>query len=241
MTPWSEATGSVFPDFEPYGVRCPKGFCDDRRIPVPEGFRLVCRKILTLVLVLACISVAISESARSETELASDFTLTDIDGHPFTLSDHRGKVVLIDFTTTFNPHNEQMHENLRTVRGSFSEEELAIISIFIHESDTVEGIAEIRSSYGGAWTYAKDTQDVWASYATSGTPTEYIIDVNGYIYTSHLGVTSAGSLEEDVESAKTGYVPPEIPITLIVIVVLIVAVIVIAVPIAVLRNRGRQR
>lgn len=30
-------------------------------------------------------------------QIAPDFTLTDIDGHPFSLSDHRGKIVIIDF------------------------------------------------------------------------------------------------------------------------------------------------
>ncbi len=180
-------------------------------------------KTTFLVIILASV-LAASAPAKAPlvVEKAPDFTLTDIDWNTFTLSDHRGKVVLIDFCSTTASHCRSMHEYLREVRNTFTEEELVMISVFIGAGDTDDDIRDFRTQVGGDWTYAKDTQNLSESYDIHGVPAEFVIDVNGYIHYEHLGSVMAGVLSDEIEEAKTGYVPPEIPYALIAIVLMVV-------------------
>ena len=168
-------------------------------------------RALHLVLVVICVLVLVSEVVTSEKELAPDFTLTDIDGNSFTLSDHRGKVVLIIFTMTQGSWNKEMQMQLIQVRDNFSEQELVMISIFISDSDTIENIRDFKLYYGTDWAHAKDTQNLKATYDITATPTEYIVDVNGYVHSVHRGYKQWRVLAEDIEDAKTGYEPPQEP------------------------------
>ncbi len=196
-------------------------------------------KTAFLVIILASVLVA-SVSAKAETK-APDFTLTDIDGNAFTLSDHRGKVVLIDFCSTSAGPCISMHENLRTVRSSFAEDELVIISIFISVTETVEDIRLFKEQYGGNWTYANDT-NVHDSYDIRGVPTEYVVDVNGYIHSEHLGVFAAtvDALLDDVEDAKEGYEPVD-TVDYVYLVVIIVVIVLVIVAILLVWKRQQQR
>lgn len=180
-------------------------------------------KTAFLVIILASVLAAsVPAKAPMVAEKAPDFTLTDIDGNAFTLSDHRGKVVLIDFCSTRAGHCRIMHEYLREVRNTFTEEELVMISIFIGAGDTDDDIRDFRTQVGGDWTYAKDTQNLSESYDINGVPAEFVIDVNGYIHYEHLGSVMAGVLSDEIEEAKTGYAPPETPYALIAIVLMVV-------------------
>jgi len=182
-------------------------------------------KTAFLVIILASV-LAATVPAEAETK-APDFTLTDIDGNTFTLSNHRGKVVLIDFCSTRAGHCASMHENLRTVRSSFAEDELVIISIFVDITETVENIRHFKEQHGGDWAYANDT-NVHVSYDLTGVPTEYVVDVNGYIHSKHLGLTAVDALLDDIEDAKEGYEPvdPIVYVYLIIVIALIFPVIV---------------
>ena len=179
--------------------------------------------------------------AKAETR-APDFTLTDIDGSSFTLSDHRGKVVLIDFCSTSAGPCMSMHENLRTVRSSFAEDELVIISIFISVKETIEDIRHFKEQYGGNWTYANDT-DVHDSYGVTAIPAEYVVDVNGYIHSVRLGAINASvdALLDDIEDAKEGYEPVDTADNVYLIVLIVVIVLVIVAMLMVWKKQQQRR
>lgn len=196
-------------------------------------------KTAFLVIILASV-LAASAPAKAPLvpEKAPDFTLTDIDGNTFTLSDHRGKVVLLDFFITSAGTCIEMQPVLREIRDNFTEEELVMISVSVGYGDTVEDIREFRSEHSASWIFANDTQNLKMSYAVRGIPMEFIIDVNGYIHYEHLGSTTAGVLSDEIEEARTGYAPPEIPYALIAI-VLMVVIGVVSATVAALLWRGR--
>lgn len=60
-----------------------------------------------------------ADTATADSDLAPDFTLTGLDGTPFTLSEHRGEVVLLNFWATWcipclaeMPTLEALHQEL---------------------------------------------------------------------------------------------------------------------------------
>jgi len=196
-------------------------------------------KTAFLVVILASVLVAsVPAKAPIVIEKAPDFTLTDIDGNAFTLSDHRGKVVLLDFFITSAWTCIEKQPALREIRDNFTEDELVMISVSVGYGDTVEDIREFRSEHSASWIFANDTQNLKMSYAVRGVPMESIIDVNGYIHHTQVGMTTAGVLSDAIERARTGYAPPEIPYALIAIVIMVV-VGVVSGAVAALLWRGR--
>ena len=180
-------------------------------------------KTAFLVIILASVLMAsVPAKAPMVVEKAPDFTLTDIDGNVFTLSDHRGKVVLLDFFITSAWICIEMQPVLREIRDNFTEDELVMISVSVGYDDTVEDIREFRSQHSANWIFANDTQNLKMSYAVRGVPMEFVIDVNGYIHHTQAGMTLAGVLSDEIEEARTGYVPPETPYALIAIVLMVV-------------------
>lgn len=169
------------------------------------------RKILCFVFASFSILALFSANVVAQKELAYDFTVTDIDGNTFTLSDHRGKVVLIDFVHTDCFYCQQMQGELKQLRNHFSEQELVMISISTYGDDTEQDVRDFKTDFGGDWTYAKDPQDLGTIYGITGTPTEYIIDVNGYIHVVRQGYRPWTDLVPDIEAAMTGYEPPDLP------------------------------
>ncbi len=111
---------------------------------------------------------------------APDFELTDQDGARIRLSDHRGKVVLMNFIYTSCPSACQLQNldfrNIRNGLDEASRRELALISMsFDPEVDTPQVLkeyAQARGFYGPGWHFL------------TGSPEEVaaITDIYGIVY-----------------------------------------------------------
>jgi len=131
-------------------------------------------------------------------EIAPDFTLTDIDGVQFSLSDNRRSVVLLDFFATWCnpciaeiPHLKSLHEEIS--------EDFIIISISVSpETDTVQNLQQFRQEHEIDWIIARDTIGIWEDYNVQYIPTLVIIDQEGYIQHKHVGLTDESKLREEI-------------------------------------------
>lgn len=129
-----------------------------------------------------------------------DFSLVDIDGKPFRLSDFRGRVVLLDFMATWCGPCRASMSDLRELRRDFGEE-LVMISISVDPtSDTVEQLKAWRDYFEADWIHARDTVDPPLSqkYKVGSIPTLIIIDKRGNVGFRHVGMTSAATLKNEV-------------------------------------------
>jgi len=144
-------------------------------------------------------------------DAAPNFTLTDIDGNEFSLSDYLGKVVILDFFgSQCGPCLAEM-SHLKTLHEEFGEDVLAIITIDVHYGDTVECLKEIREEYGIDWTLALDTAGVVDKYRVVAIPTLVIIDSDGYKRYRHVGLTEESVLSEEVAAIMPAPPPPPPP------------------------------
>jgi len=144
-------------------------------------------------------------------DAAPDFTLTDIDGNEFSLSDFLGKVVILDFFgSRCGPCLEGM-SHLKTLHEEFGGDVLAIISIGVSYVDTVGRLKEIREQYGIDWTLAVDTAGVADKYGVVAVPVLVVIDPDGYKRYRHVGPTEESVLYEEVATLIPEPPPPPPP------------------------------
>ena len=131
---------------------------------------------------------------------APDFTLKDIYGHRFSLSDFRGKVVILDFFTTYcGPCKAQVGE-LKEVKEQFGDE-VVIISISVSPEDTDEVLRSYAEENGITWRVARDTAGVGDAYKVLYVPTIVVVDPEGRIAARHDRLTDSETLAKEVEAA----------------------------------------
>ncbi|MBT3269404.1 TlpA family protein disulfide reductase [Candidatus Poribacteria bacterium] len=153
------------------------------------------RRVRRVVASLA-LCVAVTASAR---ELAPAFTLSTFDGDPVSLSELRGKVVLLNFWASWCPPCKreiplliELHE--RALPG------LAIVGI-----DTYDEWEEGRlgaTELGIPYTVLFDREGAIAkAYGAFGIPTNVVIDATGRVHSSHLGFLTEEKFRATVEQA----------------------------------------
>jgi rhodanese-related sulfurtransferase/cytochrome oxidase Cu insertion factor (SCO1/SenC/PrrC family) len=131
--------------------------------------------------------------------LAPNFTVSDLDGENFTLSDHMGELVLIEFMTTWCGYcGKQIPEYLK-LREELTDQ-ITIISISIDKSsDSEERLINYRAGYDAPWVWAIDTANLKELYEVKNIPTTIIVDKNGYIWARYIGFTSSATLVKEFE------------------------------------------
>lgn len=115
---------------------------------------------------------------------APDFTLTDSTGRTFSLSDFRGRPVVLFFMTTSDwcvPCKVETRDGLRPLQDNFGQR-VQIISIEVLPKDRSDAdLNAYRAAYGSNWIYARDTAGVSQKYGVTALSTVIIVDQNGYI------------------------------------------------------------
>lgn len=122
-------------------------------------------------------------------KMAPDFTLTDIEGVEISLSDYRGKVVLLDFFSTWCGTCIAEMPHLKSLNEEFGED-LVLISISVTpDFDSVEKLQEFKQEQEIDWIIVRDTIGINDEYSVQYLPTLIIIDQDGYIQHKHVGLT----------------------------------------------------
>jgi cytochrome c biogenesis protein CcmG/thiol:disulfide interchange protein DsbE len=156
---------------------------------------------LLLAVLLAVILAGCGKSDRGQglTGGAPDFTLPAVDGSMVSMSDYRGKVVLVDFWATWCPPCQEMIPVLSKLNKRYSDKGLVILGVsldrdglevlgsFVHENmipyKVIMGDTRIGNAFGGVSTI----------------PTLYIVDRDGRLVRKLTGYHSFGQLEEQVK------------------------------------------
>jgi len=111
---------------------------------------------------------------------APDFTLQTIDGESVTLSDLRGKMVMVNFRTIGNdPRGNELY-GIQAVFDKWSHEELAVLAIHIREN--AQDVQSFIDGKGLTFPILIDPLgEVADEYRVSSMPTTFFIDADGII------------------------------------------------------------
>lgn len=111
---------------------------------------------------------------------APDFTLKDLTGTAVKLSDLKGKVVLINFSTTWCPHCRHAVPTLNKVASAYKGKEFALYSIHIQESQ--KKVSSFAEKYGVSYPILIDGDgSVAQAYGVRGIPSRTIVGKDGKI------------------------------------------------------------
>jgi peroxiredoxin len=129
-------------------------------------------------------------------QFAPGFTLTASNGGEVTLSDYRGKPVLVEFMDVDCEYCvREAQDVLRLVYETYgsSVEFLSVSVDFVGQPDTMDRLNGFRTTYGTPWTYVLDAQgEVRGAYGVYSTPTTFFLDRDGVVAHMIRGAAPGG-------------------------------------------------
>ncbi|PID21862.1 thiol-disulfide oxidoreductase [Sporosarcina sp. P3] len=144
------------------------------------------------------------EEGLAQYSVAPDFTLDTLAGETVTLSELKGKKVILNFWATWcppckaeMPHMESFYSKLT------DEDQVELIAINVTESERL-GLSEVETfvdDYGLSFPIPLDkTAEVTHTYGVFSMPTTYMIDTQGRIAQKIIGPLDEKALNELVDS-----------------------------------------
>jgi len=142
------------------------------------------------------------ESALSESERAPDFSVRLLTGETFTLSDHRGTVVVLDFWATWCG---ACVVTMPTVQALSEQFEGSVIFVGMNVAEDADRVRDFIAERGFTYPIGLDEHgDIHRElFPSPGIPYKVIIDGEGRITTTILGGGDSmhGPLEEAIMEA----------------------------------------
>jgi cytochrome c biogenesis protein CcmG/thiol:disulfide interchange protein DsbE len=166
------------------------------------------RKVAAIVLVLLSVVVIyrlrrhsahapVLRTASGQHSLATDFSLTDLSGHPLTLSQYRGTVVLLDFWATWCEPCRQEIPHFIDLQNKYGSQGVQIIGISM--DDDPQPVRDFYQEFKMNYPVVMGTAKVAEQYGgVLGLPVAFVIGRNGRIYSKHVGAADLKALEKEI-------------------------------------------
>jgi peroxiredoxin len=153
---------------------------------------------LSSVIVIALLFGCANKSEQAKAP-AADFTLQDINGKTITLSDYRGKVVLLEFWATWCPPCRASVPGLEKIYKAYEEKGLVVLAVSMDDGDW-PSVKSFMKDYGITYTVLKGTEEVSSQYRVRAIPMLLILDKEGKIAKRYMGFGADEDLENDIKA-----------------------------------------
>jgi peroxiredoxin len=132
--------------------------------------------------------------------MAPDFTLTELNGQKLSLSDYRGKVVLLDFWATWCGPCRVEIPGLIELQNKYRDQGFTVIGVSL--DDSIEPVKdfyqEFRMNYPVAVASDKKVELLYGGII--GLPTAFLVGRDGRIYSKHPGAQPTSVFEEEIKA-----------------------------------------
>ena len=138
-----------------------------------------------------------------EEKATPDFTLEILDGGSITLSDLRGKVVVVDFWASWCPPCRQEAPVLEQVYDEYRDKGVEFIGVGIW--DQLNAARDFVEQFSVAYPTGLDTQGtILVEYGVRGIPEKFFIDPQGQVVAKFVGPSSVEGLRETLDKMLAG-------------------------------------
>jgi peroxiredoxin len=125
---------------------------------------------------------------------APNFSLKDLNGNNVNLTDHRGRVVFLNFWATWCPPCLAEIPSMEKLHTEFEDRDFTILAVDLKENP--DRVRSFRDKKGVSFSILLDTDGkVGLRYGVRSIPTTYLIDKTGHIIGGALGPRDWGSTE----------------------------------------------
>jgi thiol-disulfide isomerase/thioredoxin len=150
-----------------------------------------------------------TETTNKEDNPAPDFTLQKLDGSgEITLSDLKGKIVVLDFWATWCPPCKKGLPLLNEFDVEHSSDLVVVYAVNVWERGSEKEVLETvkdfwkDNKYKTSVLLGSQYSDLTKNFGVTGIPTTFVIDMNGNIYDKHIGYSE--NMVEDLKKAVQG-------------------------------------
>jgi len=155
-------------------------------------------KNLTILAILGCLLLSCGSSTKpSQITTNYNFTLESNQGNKITLSNLRGKVVILDFWATWCPPCKAAIPKLIELYNKYQGQGVVVIGIALDERDKV---IKLVQEMGINYPVLFDDQVTSKNYEIQSIPTLFVIDQKGKQVHKEIGFSEEGfkTIEEKV-------------------------------------------
>lgn len=122
--------------------------------------------------------------------VAPDFTQPDVGGNPVSLSDYRGRYVLVDFWASWCAPCRAENPNLVKAYEAYKDKGLEVLGVSLDSKSGRDAWLKAIEKDGLPWVHVSDLKG-WSNavaiqYGVRGVPQNYLIDPDGKIVASNL-------------------------------------------------------
>jgi peroxiredoxin len=154
-------------------------------------------------LALAACSLPGGSSAASTAPgaTAPGFTVQGIDGATHSLSDYRGKVVVLNFWATWCiPCRAEMPDLEHEARLHRSDR---VVILGMNWKESAAPVKDFTESLGVTYATLLDTDGrVYDTYRVGALPTTFVIDNQGRLLKTRIGIASRDEIESEIKAAQ---------------------------------------
>jgi len=159
------------------------------------------------ILILVLLTVLIPLSVSAEEASTVDFTLEDLDGELFTLSEHIGSgPVVIDFWATWCKPCKDTMPHLQKLHEKYNEQGLTVIAVSTDSPKSQSKVKPFIRSRRYTYTVLFDpNSEVLKLFQGCNLPYRVLIDKNGEVVETHMGYSPGDEkiLEEKIKEMLT--------------------------------------
>lgn len=175
--------------------------------------------IAVAVVVLAAAAIfasGILTPSSSGGSMAPTFTVNNIYGTPFDLSNYRGNsVVMIEFTALSCSECQIVEKSMASLYAQYNATgttNVQVVSIYIEPEfgDTIPALKSYHAENNITWTMAQDTPTlaVSESYHVIDIPDVFIIDKKGEVVYDQTGAQTTSTLQTTISQSLSGKAAP---------------------------------
>jgi cytochrome c biogenesis protein CcmG/thiol:disulfide interchange protein DsbE len=135
--------------------------------------------------------------AASLNREAPDFTLNLFDGGTFTLSENRGRPVVVNIWASWCQSCQQEAADVEEGWRSFRDQ--GVVFIGVNVMDSRADAEAFLERFGITYPNGPDESDIYFQYGATGTPETFFIDRDGVIVQKFVGPLTAERLSALVE------------------------------------------